>query len=529
MDITKEMIVKRMMDHGKGIKISDLCCILKCDTHNIRDILHDDPCFVQDAKSFLWSYFPSKDKDKTIIKLMTKDEPMDDDSIITETNGNKVTIKTINKKETKTMKNETIEKITLTDIIDNLNSGNKNETLKKAKSDLSTFIQKNKAMVEFTQNPEFKILKKALNKSVRTKADFIEIIVSYFDAISQENEDVKEPDVLLDADKEFQDAINAVESIVHEPEIDEDFKIPESQKEYDNLLYANSIVIPGLGKINTLDMTVQSLIKTIIRMDGTIKCMENQIKNLSVLQPLCPVKVVMENGGKSPIQEKVEYIKSAAEILEEKRLEYVKGLKGVKADILTYFANKSDTIITQDNIIMDIVLCEEYGDYLKNDIINGLKGLIDRGLLIKVTQDKKPCFKNAQKGDFIPEKTTKKENKDNDTKKEQNLVKTENSKEKIGIVRGKKTNETKTPENKPKMKRGKKGYTRRDAVVAFINDNKNNGFTMAELNKGQEKYYLDNVPGGKAGAVCSNICGKVVKEMIANNELVKNGRIIESA
>jgi len=89
MGINKEMIVKRMMDHGKGIKISDLCYILKCDTHNIRDILHDDPCFVQDTKSFLWSYLPSKDTDKTITKLM-----------------NEVT----KKPETKTMKKETLMK-----------------------------------------------------------------------------------------------------------------------------------------------------------------------------------------------------------------------------------------------------------------------------------------------------------------------------------------------------------------------------------------------------------------------------------
>ena len=145
-------------------------------------------------------------------------------------------------------------------------------------------------------------------------------------------------------------------------------------------------------------------------------------------------------------------------------------------------------------------------------------------------QDKKPAFKAADKADFVP---FKREEKEIDTKATEKVQKAKKAEKKV-VEEDKEEKPVEKPVEKPetdkhKMTRGKKGYTRKDAVISFINVHKDYGFTMGELNKGQEEYYLRNVPNGKKGAVCSNICSKVVKSMIKDGSLIKDGRTIKSA
>lgn len=565
----KTKLIELMTGDVKNVKMSYICATLGCEVHHVRDILHNEPCFIQDAKTFEWSYNASKDD--TVIKPIKKDEPniieklpeikkgyyikrkqsglgdrpiswdfvsgVTKDGVMIMINdkyfiiplydithvhtGNPVLKRgeliyqeskpiiskketIIEKKEIETM--ETNENtITLKSIIKNLETGNKAETLKKAKSDLETFIKTNNIV------DGLDILSKAKNKSCKTKADFIEHLVSYFDFLS--TKPVEEFDSMSDPNDELKKAIeepvieNApielpVETKTNEtpPEKTQD-KVSDIVVEnlenmpfilnsinkgilgVDNAINQNQTEIKAMKStmvisINAMAREINELKSIITNQSETIKTLTNNVKNLDIIGPRVPVSLVNDD-----IAKKANDAKKQAEEKAQKRLDYINDLTGVDKDIFAWINGKKGMpVLTAEQICFALM-----DDYTGKETKAGIVRLVNTGIMEKVKQDQIPGFKLAKISDF----------KGVETKKVSNHLPVEKSPE---MPKETPVNDEEKPKGKG-MKSKKTGkVSLRTIVIDAITEK---GCTIAELmemaSKALEKNVLESSVRGIVG------------------------------
>lgn len=472
----KAQLIEAMTNHGKPIGIKDLCNILNCGVHQLRDDLHNEKEFKQDSKTFKWSLTGTANESKEI-KTMAN-----------ETNENNET-KTTNQ-ETKTMTIETI--------IENLKSGKKTETLKKAKSDAlsigiecfegiktkQAFIdvakgkitemkqEKDAYIKESTENElnhvntdnalettieavirkcetdTLKGAKRSLKKNVlfdksfknrdilveainaKTKAIFNEALNLFIDTLDTNDAPETKPIEKTEKTPKKADSIETPTTVIP---LDENLvNITKNISRIEKITLSNNDDVKAMKStfimaINAMAEEISGLKKTIEGQSDTIKTLSNNIKNFDILCPVAPVSVIVENGGKVS-QEKVNKAKTAAQLLEELRAEYIKGLKGIEKDIFKYVSGKKGHVTVKD-------ITFSLDDFSPKEIKAGLIKLIKAGLIDKSKQGKNQAFTMAKKSAFNGKG---KKAKGNDTKTDKTHAKETKKDNKKGMKKGKK-------------------------------------------------------------------------------------------
>lgn len=453
---TEEMRERVIEILGTGpAGILEISEVLEIPMQKMRTILQDGNEFTQDSDTFLWSLAGKKAKGekKAPAKQPAQEKKEVEVKVEKETKSKE---KESNMKESKERKEETIEIIQTA--IENLKSGKKEFTLKGMKASLAkqgiTLGQKLRTKKEYIaileectstlQDAREKVAKEKVQESQETKADnsviptvpvhgTIQTIIDNLKGGNKEHTLKAAKQALMnvcahrdtavsESEKECitsatnartkADFIIAAEPLTNheEREVQEETQevkeVEEKEKEQtlSNSLAAVEILMEKMSKthavaikdhVTPLVNEIKALKDVIKNQAAEIKVLQNNIKNLDLVGPHCPVSVVMEGSVSDKM---IKQVKSAAEIKAEKRLAFIKELKGLEKELFKCIEKKKGNVQS----IMDLVFSHDQNT--PKEIKSSLVKLVKAGLIEKIRSGKEAGFKLAKVQAYIDKK-----------------------------------------------------------------------------------------------------------------------------